>query len=183
LNNFTDIELARDISRGDNIEKAFNEFYDRYQAQVFTLVKYLVYDKSSAEDIFQEAFAGIFSALRKGKAMENPAGYLMNAARNLCYKFNRDRKIYPDIDSVPEPGETVDYSGKDLIQKIKKYVFLLEEKYREIFILKEFLGYKHEEIAKICDISVSTSKIRLFRAHKKLQDYLNPYIKELEKHG
>ena len=56
---------------------------------------------------------------------------------------------------------------------------LLDEKQRTAFVLREFEGLPYEEIAKICDTSLSNAKSRVFRAHKKLIEILQPYLKDL----
>jgi len=44
---------------------------------------------------------------------------------------------------------------------------------REVFVLHDVEGYRHEEIAELTGIGVGTSKAQLFRARQLLREALN----------
>ena len=44
---------------------------------------------------------------------------------------------------------------------------------REVFVLHDVEGYRHEEIAQLTGIAVGTSKAQLFRARRLLREALN----------
>jgi len=48
----------------------------------------------------------------------------------------------------------------------------LDNDYREIIILRYYQDLKYDEIAQLLSISISTVKIRLFRAKKMLKDMM-----------
>ena len=58
---------------------------------------------------------------------------------------------------------------------------LLEDIYREAFVLREFEGLHYDEIAKVTNTTVTNAKSRVFRAHKQLIKVLDPYLKDLSK--
>ena len=49
---------------------------------------------------------------------------------------------------------------------------LAELKARLVFVLHDIEGYKHREIAGLCDLAVGTSKAHLHRARKQLREVL-----------
>ena len=56
---------------------------------------------------------------------------------------------------------------------------LLDEKYKEAFVLKKFNGMSIKEVAKVCNISEEGAKSRISRARLKIMDILEPYLKDL----
>jgi RNA polymerase sigma-70 factor (ECF subfamily) len=53
----------------------------------------------------------------------------------------------------------------------------LPEGARQIFVLHDVEGYKHEEIGKMLGIAVGTSKAQLHRARMLLRGHLEPGLK------
>lgn len=179
-------ELLKKIIHNDKkANLAFSEFYDRYQKDVRTYCKYLLDSNTYLEDIFQETFLDFYkNILENNEIPENPAGYLLRIARYKCLKHNRDKKInisFDDISHEFEYKNSLKYEDEELIELIKKSMILIEEKYREVLVLKEFNGFSHEKIADILGITVANSKVRLHRANLELNKILEPYIKDLKK--
>jgi len=56
--------------------------------------------------------------------------------------------------------------------RLKKLISKLGDDYREIIILRYYQDLKYDEIARLLSISISTVKIRLFRAKKMLKDMI-----------
>lgn len=177
--------LKKIIKKDKKANIAFSEFYDRFQKDVRTYCKYLLDSNTYLEDIFQETFLDFYNNILENNEIPlNPAGYLLRIARYKCLKHNRDKKInisFDDISYELENKSSIKYEDEELIELIKKSMILIEEKNREVMILKEFNGYSHEKIADILGISISNSKIRLFRANQELNKILEPYVKDLKK--
>ena len=173
------------IKKDGKSNLAFSEFYDRFQKDVRTYCKYLLESNSYVEDIFQETFYDFYKNIVNNKEVpENPVGYLMRIARYKCLKHNRDKKVnvsFDDISYDKEHSNGLQYEDEELMELIKNSLVFIEEKYREVFILKEFNGYTHEKISEIIGITVANSKIRLYRANKELNKILEPYINDIKK--
>ncbi len=183
---FSNNELLKFIIKKDKrANLAFSEFYDRHQKDVRTYCKYLLESNSFLEDIFQETFFDFYkNIVNNNEVPENAVGYLLRIARYKCLKYNRDKKVnvsFDDISFDKESNDGLKYEDEELLELIKKSLVLIDEQYREVFILKEFNGYTHEKIAEIIGITVANSKIRLFRANKELNKILEPYIKDIKK--
>lgn len=69
------------------------------------------------------------------------------------------------------PRATVDAFSWD-VEHIQSLIDALPDGYRAVFVLHAIEGYKHQEIAKMLDISESTSKSQLFKARRLLQEQL-----------
>jgi RNA polymerase sigma-70 factor (ECF subfamily) len=161
-----------------NIEKEFKEVYKKYSGMIHTYIACIIPDKASVEDIFQETFIKYYS--KYDDNIENIAGYLTTIARNLCMNHKRNTKKTIEFnDNMNDQNITKDYDKKELIELIITSLDLIEEKYREVFIMKEFEGLNYHEIAEHQSINYDNAKRRYLRAKEKLITVLNPYIKEL----
>src|SRR2546422_1780151 len=56
---------------------------------------------------------------------------------------------------------------------LERAVAALPSGAREVFVLHDVEGYRHEEIARLTGIAVGTSKAQLFRARRLLREGLN----------
>ncbi|MGB6153139.1 MAG: sigma-70 family RNA polymerase sigma factor, partial [Pricia sp.] len=55
---------------------------------------------------------------------------------------------------------------------IQSLIDALPDGYRAVFVLYAIEGFKHQEIAKLLDITESTSKSQLFKARRMLKEQL-----------
>ncbi len=159
---------------------AFTIIYNRYSSKVLAYCKLLINDNSGPEDIFQESFIRFYNNLGNGFSPDNIPGYLLRTARNLCYNYNRDKKKIVSIDNIVFRSEDgIKYENKELFELIITALELLDDKYKEAFVLRKFDGLSIREIADICGISVEGAKSRINRARLKLLEILEPYLKDL----
>jgi len=56
---------------------------------------------------------------------------------------------------------------------LERFIGELPEGYREVLVLHDIEGYSHEEIGRLLQIEVGTSKSQLSRARKSLRASLN----------
>lgn len=176
---YSDKKLVK-LLRSDEkeAERAFTELYRRYSSLIHTYCTYMLGHTDNAEDIFQETLIRFYKKVNDDYKDMNISGYLFKIARNLCYNYNRDKKYL-----LPVTGNELISDGKSTYEKnemldfIKKSIDLLDEKYREAFIMREIDGLQYKEIAEILDISLSGAKTRVVRAKEKLITILDPYLK------
>ena len=105
--------------------------------------------------------------------------FLIKIARNLCVNARKKEKKHVMYEDYMQ-SETDNRSEKnELLDLIKTALELMPEEYREIFILREYNGHSYAEIAEILEMPLSTVKIRIFRAKKKMKEILAPYLEDL----
>ena len=68
----------------------------------------------------------------------------------------------------------------ELDRKIHAAISDLPEQFRTIIVLREIQGLSYEEIASLTETNIGTVKSRLARARLKLQEVLEPYLKETQ---
>jgi len=183
LREYTDSELIALIGKNTKHQsEAFSELYDRHSVKVRSFCHYMIQNSEQIEDIFQETFISFYNNICEGKKIDSTRSYLYSIARNLCMKYFRDKKTTVPLENqqffVDERNK---YDKNEMFSLIEKSLQLLDDIYREAFVMREFEGLSYKEIAEICDTSLSNAKSRVFRAHKQLIEILQPYLKDLAK--
>ncbi|HRK59713.1 MAG TPA: sigma factor-like helix-turn-helix DNA-binding protein, partial [Candidatus Kapabacteria bacterium] len=70
------------------------------------------------------------------------------------------------------------YEQQELLNLLTRSLELLDEDHREAFVLREYSGMSHGEIAELTGTSIANAKSRVFRAKQKIKSILLPYLKE-----
>jgi RNA polymerase sigma-70 factor (ECF subfamily) len=63
-------------------------------------------------------------------------------------------------------------ADSDLRKPLEEAIALLPPKLRQVFLLHDIQGFKHEEIARMLGTSVGTSKSQLFKARLRIRGHL-----------
>lgn len=114
--------------------------------------------------------------------MTNTPAFLLRIARNLCVNAVRKDRGHASFEEYMVGEKDPHTSGdKELLDLIKDAISQLDDKYREMFILREYDGLSYLDIAEVTGEPVSTVKVRIHRAKQKIREILQPYIEELSK--
>jgi RNA polymerase sigma-70 factor (ECF subfamily) len=166
---------------------AFNQIVDLYQTQVYNLAARVLGDRTTTEDITQEAFISAFRSL-KGFRGGNLRAWLLRIARNLCYDYLRSSKrkpvssldealeapgFVPPTSSDPSP-ESQALTG-ELGAAINGAIQTLPPDQRIALVMIDVQGYSYEDAAHSADVSVGTIKSRLSRARAKVREGLSAH--------
>ncbi|MGV6860185.1 MAG: RNA polymerase sigma factor [Putridiphycobacter sp.] len=179
----SDEELMLLYTKGDR--KAFEEIYKRYGTYIYNYFnRKLWYDSEKSEDFTQEIFTklinkpGLFDPSKKFKS------WLFTIANNMCkneYKRMEVRKstsydvpegyeAKADIKSAENQVDENSFSTQLDVELNK-----LNEKHKEVFMLRHFEGLSLNEISDMLEISVGTVKSRLHNTTKLLAKKLNTF--------
>jgi RNA polymerase sigma-70 factor (ECF subfamily) len=162
-------------ARGGDLP-AFEQLYRRHAGRIYALCRRMSGDPGLAEDQTQETFV---RAWRKLDSLRGDAGFsawlrrvainvVLGDRRSQGRRAERERPV-ADPDGLPSPGSPVsDGSGLDL----EKAIGALPARAREVFVLHDVEGYRHQEIARWLGITVGTTKAQLHRARRKLRERL-----------
>lgn len=183
LSKYSDSELLLSLRSGKaESEAAFREIYSRHSSKVHAYCVGMIFDREQAEDIYQETFIRFYNSVRAEYDNSNIIGYLMKIARNLCLNYLRDKKEKVSIENFEiESDAGQKYEKDELFNLINVALELLDDKYREAFIMREYEGLTFEEIARITDTTLPNAKSRVQRARSKIISILQPYIDDLVK--
>lgn len=165
----------------DNLES----IYRKNRQAMFTLALSITRCESSAEDCIQQAFLKVD---RKNLAKaSDPTAYVFRCVRNSAIdtfrKQNRQAKMYatvfngyvpPAAKSLTSPDEDTLTAERDQI--LRSAIEQLDEKSRQIVLLKSFSELTYHQIGHVMDIPEKTAATMYRRAlislHEKLKGQL-----------
>lgn len=173
--NYSDINqnLIELCIRGDRVAQYL--LYKQYSRSMYNLCIRMVSDRYEAEDILQEAFIKIFRDINTFRRQGTLGAWLKRIVINQCLNHLRKKKptiVGLDDKEIPDIIEEDFTIGNISPVEIHKSILNLPEGARVICVLHLLEGYKHSEIARMLDISESTSKSQYRRALHLLQDEL-----------
>lgn len=170
------------IQQGEKL--AFNELYARYSDKLYGyLLKMLWYNEVRAQDLLQDLFAKIITQPHLFDTKRSFKTWIYTIASNLCKnEFKRNEVRKGTVNGV-EQFHTLS-TDENLDKKIQENQFRdalteelkrLDDKHREVFVLKHIDGLSIKEISEITGANEGTVKSRLFYAIKKLADSLKMF--------
>lgn len=158
-------------------EKQFLDAYDTYSDAIFRYCYYRVFDREKAKDYVQEAYCRTWKYLSEGKTVENLRAFLYRTATNVIIDESRKRKA-TSLDQIMEKGfapkvdprqKTEDYfTGKEIIHIVKS----LDEKYRDVILMKYVEDLSTQEIAFALNETENNVYVRLSRGLEKVKEIL-----------
>ncbi len=175
----TEVEIIEYCKRGDS--KGFKQLVDTYSSKLYGICLRYMNNEFEAKDVLQESFIKIFNSITHYECTGSFEGWMSKIAVNSSLMALRKNKYHfsplePLNDVKSTSSLSIDIENimdeSDILDMLMK----LPHHYRVIFNLAVIEGYKHSEIAKILEIAESTSRTKLARARKKMQDI---YIKEM----
>lgn len=163
-------ELVKRAKKGEI--SAFAQLVEIYEKEIITYCYYIIRNKEEAKDLAQEAFLKAFLNLKSLRNEKDFKYWLLRIARNSCFKKMRRMKIEKKLIEKEEKKTTSiidELIEDDRKNKIMNSLNKLNAKDKEIIILRDIQDFSYDEISKILKISMSSVKVRLFRARKNLK--------------
>jgi RNA polymerase sigma-70 factor (ECF subfamily) len=157
-------------------ERAFGELVKRHQQFIIRQAYAYLGDNESAKDAAQEVFVKAYEGLPYLENDQVFKSWLYRICRNHCLNLARRRKIENGY-QLDSPVAEKSNPGTKLI--LRKSIKRLDELSQEILILRYYNDLRYEEIAEFLNISLSSVKIRLFRAKNSLKAILGESNNEL----
>lgn len=170
FSNKTDqVLVQRYLRRRD--ERSFRELYRRHSPAMYVLALRLTNREADAEDALQDAWIRACRLLDEFQWRSSLrtwlTGILINCVRELKRKHER-RAEEQITDHFPLAG-TVESPELNL----ENVIGSLPNGYRQILVLHDLEGYTHEEIGRLLDINIGTSKSQLHHARKVIRALLS----------
>ena len=148
------------------------------QNKLYRYALSIVFEEALAQDIVQEVFLKLWNQRAKLQKVKNIEAWSIRMTRNLSYdKLKASSRKMDDIETVAISFVANSFPGKatehaDLIAAIKDIMQNLPEKQKEIFRLRELLGYSNAEIEELLSLDRNQVKVNLFRARQKIKSKL-----------
>jgi RNA polymerase sigma-70 factor (ECF subfamily) len=170
----TDVMLA---AGGDR--KAFERLYRSHVNRVFTLCTRMCGSRVRGEELTQDVFVRAWEKLPQFRGDAQFSTWIHRVAVNIVLtdRKNEARNRRRMVEEEPERGETPLQKasvtpGYGDRMDITAALESLPPGAKQIFILHDIEGYKHEEIADMCGITAGGSKAQLHRARLLLREAL-----------
>ncbi len=167
-------------------EEAFRWLVNGQQERIFKVCLGFMHNKEEAEDITQEVFIEVMTAIHSFKGQSTLSTWLYRVAVNKC--LNRlqrikTRQFFMSLQkAVGWTKESTSHPGNQLEQKEKaamlfKAIAQLPNNQRIAYTLAKYDDLSYKEIAEIMNLSISSVESLLFRAKANLQKKLIRYVK------
>jgi len=176
-------QLIQNCQQG-NLD-AFKSLYELHKHRIYNLAYRIHGDHEDAQDSVQDAFVIIYKKIDSFRGDSAFSTWLYRIVVNTCLNNMRKSKSHgakdfvnlSDAENIVEDANFDQHKPLEIIldEEIKN----LPPGYRTIFVLYEIEGFSHEEISKMLNKSVGTSKSQLHRAKQLLQKRLKPYLEHI----
>lgn len=152
-----------------------DDLYRTHRMQMVRLAILLVDDMASAEDVVQEAFAGLYRNWGGLRDRNAAIGYLrtavVNGSRSMLRRRRTARAYVP-----PDPGTARSAESLAMLstehQAVVSALGDLAPRQREVLVLRYYGGLSEAEIAEATGLSKGTVKSTASRAVAKLGDIM-----------
>lgn len=163
---------------------AFGELIRRHQSQVRNFLRKLSGDASAADDLAQDCFLHAWNKLQTYTGRGSFIGWLLKVAYTTFLQSKRKSKRYAEV--LNEAGYLKDVQNSryteqsDELSDLDKFLAVLTEEERAIFVMSYACGLSHREIGAATSLPVGTVKSIIFRGKEKIRTSFD--IKD-HKHG
>ncbi|MBU3012694.1 RNA polymerase sigma factor [Polaribacter vadi] len=189
-NNYTDLEDTKLVQLSiDGNKKALQTLIIRHQLFVYNLALKMVGNVEDAEDLTQEVFIKIITALSKfeGKSKFRTWLYRITVNHFLNNKKKKSKiktvnfeTYFNSIYAIPsiDLNDQEEKEFKDTIEEIRincttGMLLCLSKEQRIIYILGEMFDIDHNLGAEILGITPGNFRIKLMRTRKELYNWMN----------
>ncbi len=159
-------------------ESAFNYLYQNYANVLYGVVRKVIFDEQTAQDVLQDVFVKIWNNIGQYDAAKGRIyTWMINIARNAAIDKLRSKgevmkgKIQTGDDAVSNVGKGMSTEQSTDTIGLRKNVGNLKPEYRAIVELAYFKGYTLDEISKTLDIPLGTVKTRMRHAIQLLREH------------
>src|SRR5277367_1756594 len=183
-------ELIAKVQGGQH--ELFYELVRPYERRVYAAALAILRNEQDAEDAAQEAILKAFANIQKFRAEARFSTWLIQITVNeALMRRRRERTVVMEgiddrhsgsgeAESDYAPRDFADWreipsealERKEVRQRLAEALATLDEKYRQVFVMRDMEHLNIQETAEALGISVASVKTRLLRARLMLRDLL-----------
>src|SRR5215216_5569419 len=155
---------------------AFQLLFETYKDKVFSIAVYSSGDRALADDITQQIFLKLFTAIRQFRGESEFTTWLYRLVVNACLdEKRRRRRLLPwgETMATRNPGDKKPQEKQYARVEVQEAIGELKPKFRLPILLKYIEGLSYEEIASVMGCSKGTVASRLNRGHSQLAKRLS----------
>jgi len=176
VDSFSDHELMIAVRAGE-IDK-LGDLFERHHRPLYGFFVHITGDRTASEDLVQLVFYRILKYRHTYRDEGRFSAWIYHLARKVAADHFRHCNASPvaadpeEVHAVPDqaPHAADRAVAADDTARLHAAMASLDPAQRELLVLARFQRLKHEEIARLFDISVGAVKVRVHRAFKDLRD-------------
>jgi RNA polymerase sigma-70 factor (ECF subfamily) len=154
---------------------AYETLMKRHERLLYRVCYRLLGNTEDAQDVSQEVMVKVFAYLPRfeGRAMFKT--WLMQIARNTAFTLQTKLKRQREFKGLLEIELDDEGGGRIVTEAIDVETILarLNRQDREVLVMRYIAELQFDEIAEVCDISLSAAKMRVYRATEALKKKLD----------
>ena len=167
-----ELDIIQSCQQG-NLE-GFAQLYDKYIKKIYSFIYFRTHHQQTAEDLTSISFNKALEKINKFNSQKgNFSSWLYQIARNTVidhYRTNKNETNINDIWDLNSNNDIpADLDNRLKLEKIAEYLKLLNQKQRELIIMRVWDGLSYQEISAITKKSESSLKMTFSRAMKTLR--------------
>lgn len=153
--------LIKNIKKGKLV--VLNEWIENRKEKLYKIAWSYLYNHEDVEDVFQDTIIKVYENIKKLHKKKYFETWFIRILINECKMKLRKRKREILKEEITyEKNHEDNYNFYEDINK-------LENKFKEVIVLKYISEYTQEEISEILDIPIGTVKSRIYRGLKELR--------------
>ncbi|WP_339860419.1 RNA polymerase sigma factor [Paremcibacter congregatus] len=156
----------------------------KYKKDIHRYLKSMVSSEEDAHDLLQETYLKVCSREDIGRLDQNIKGYLFVVASNLAKDFIRKKATRHEQRHVPlnsvelisreaSPENMAEW--RESLDCIKATLLTLDDRCKQIFIMRRFMGYSTTDIAAVFKVSKRTIERDLLIAFEHIKNDLQEH--------
>lgn len=174
IQDMTDEELA--LSYIDGTNRAFDLLLLRNQSNIYSYILFIVHDRETAEDLFQDTFVKAIAYMQDGRYTTSGkfGGWLMRIAHNTVMDWYRSLAQFHfveankdnDLSNVSDPSLVVgnienQYVNSQTLKDVRRLLDMLPMIQREVVYMRFYQQLSFKEIAETTNCSINTALGRM----------------------
>jgi RNA polymerase sigma factor (sigma-70 family) len=167
-----DAALVQDYINGN--ERALEMLIKRHKLRIYNFIYSKVFDRDTAEDIFQETFIKVIKTLKRG--VYNEEGkflpWVMRIAHNLVIDFFRKNNRIPTFDNSEEfdifqlisdgnPTAEKTMIEEQVVEDLQNLIHQLPDDQKDVLTMRLYKDMSFKEIAESTEVSINTALGRM----------------------
>ena len=163
--------------------RAFEVFVNKYMKDAYFIALGLVGNHDDALELSQEAFIRAYRNIKLIKPDRRFFPWFYQILKNLCISHLRKRRYRQasslNAENCPEVAAQTDCFSPEAVarrnetkDRVWQAIGKLDEKHREVIILRHFQNMSYDQIADALCCNKGTVTSRLYYARKKLEELL-----------
>lgn len=167
-----DASLVQDYINGN--ERALEMLIKRHKLKIYNFIYSKVFDRDTAEDIFQETFIKVIKTLKRG--VYNEEGkflpWVMRIAHNLVIDYFRKNNRIPTFDNSDEfdifqligdgnPTAEKAMIEEQVVEDLQNLIVQLPDDQKDVLTMRLYKDMSFKEIAESTGVSINTALGRM----------------------